>query len=166
MSTFNKADVLRVLKDRQAKLEKRKSATLREKYGQYGFRVEKSPDVKAAMVSMNMTWKNVLGGVIKKGMVVHGLKVKNANKLVGELAKEIAARSGGHQSTEICSAWDYTKAPEYVAAAKRYEAAYKVDTAKFDRALAALEDLCEKVSLAGVPADIVKKLEAIDAMLK
>ncbi len=165
MSTFNKADVLRVLRDRETKLQRRRHDAIEKFNNVNGSDYLYGPEVKAIKTELRVRWAAVLGNVIRPGLEVGGVRVRNAGKLAAAFARHLVTNDR-YCRDEFEKSWNWLATPGIIQARRRHNAARAELVGRYEKALAALSKLREEVSLAGVPADIVKKLNAIDKMLK
>lgn len=150
---FNKADVLRILKDREEQLTRQFNSRNNE--------IKKANDDDKIRKDLERQWAKILFPALRPGLVVDGLKVKKNAKMIQEIAHDIVGENYG----SFRSCWDADKAVSITQLKRDYSKLHGDLTARYNKAQTALRTLREEISLAGVPADIVKRLNAISAMM-
>lgn len=152
--TFNKADVLRIIKDREIELT-RQFHTKEHNLGNCNTRNE--------VKSLEAQWRKELAAAIRPGIIIDGVRLKNHRKMIARIAKSIV--NGGSRYGGCAEQWDASRCKSIVSTEKAFDARKEALNTVYRKAQSALSSLREEISLAGVPADIVKRLNAISTML-
>lgn len=156
-NTFNKTDILRVLRERENSLDQWKS----EAEG----KVERRSAVgEAQRKRVAETWYAILRGALRDGLEVDGQRVKNPRQMAKTMANEICGVTRYGECGSQSNHWDASKAQSVKAVLDDRIAKLDWIQSRYKKALAELRKLREDVSLAGVPADIVARLDKITKM--